>query len=201
MPRRLAAVLLFLIGFTATARASTLEVTSGSIRMIQPLFDTCGGISGDRFPLMTPCFNGPFFFPPLDGTTNAHFYIQRVMIDGVLYNGPPRGGPPFFDEPQNLQMLFVHDPIPFVTTPVVIPFAMTGTLSLLDPVTGQPVIFDLIGQGMVNCCYRYDPVVDFNFVTVEMVFTPVPEPSSLRLLVSAIAPSLVVLRLSRRRTI
>jgi hypothetical protein len=93
-------------------------------------------------------------------------------------------------------MLFLHQPIsdvPMITAP----FTMTGTLNLFDPLTNDPVVVDLIGQGTIQCCRTPDPLgSSFQLVAVEFNFEPgptsVPEPSSLSLLAGAFWPLLVV---------
>ena len=200
MVRLLGAACLVLTFFTATAGATTLEVTGGQILMWQlGLFDTCGAMSGNGFPQIIACANNPQLFPPLDGTTMTRFYVPFAPINGISYLGPPMPNPPI--PPINLTMLFVHEPIPalnMVTGPIATPFTMTGTLNVFHPTTNDPVTFDLVGHGTLNCCYRPDPLSGLPLVAVDVTFTA-PETSSFVLLSTTIVPVFFVLGRMRKR--
>lgn len=193
MKKLLLAACLVVALYAAPAHATTLQVTGGHLLMWQlGAFDTCGDISGPGFPQIITCSNVPQLFPPLDGTTLTQFYVPFATIDGIQYKGPPLGSPPI--EPINLTMLFVHEPVPglgAVTGPIDTPFTMTGVLSVFHPDTMAPVTFDLVGQGILHCCFRPDPLSGSPVVAVEFTFTPVPEASSMLLLAGAIGPLLL----------
>ena len=200
MARLLIAAVLVAVLLPAVASAATLEVSGGGLLMWQlGLFDTCGTLSGNGFPQIIACSNSPQLFPPLDGTTLTQFHVPLANINGLLYMGPPMPNPPI--PPINLRMLFVHDPIPplnEVNGPISTPFTMTGTLDLFHPVTNDPVVFDLVGHGMLNCCYRPDPLSSLPLVAVDVTFS-VPEPASVVLLGVAIAPPVFLLGVRARR--
>ena len=70
---------------------------------------------------------------------------------------------------------------------------MTGTLTVIDPATNNPVDFDLVGTGYVDVFWRPNPP-SFPFIHADYVFTPEPvsESSSLVLLLIAIGPLSVI---------
>jgi hypothetical protein len=176
---------------SVTAEATTIEVTNGRVSMFElGLFDTCFFTSGPAL-MVNICNPGSRqLMPPLGAVTMTRFAADRAIIDGVRYNGPPPIGPPPFGVlPFNLNMAFLHLPVsdgPLTT----VPFTMTGTLGLLDPVTNDPIVFDLVGRGTLRCCRQPDPTGgSFQLVAVEFDFEPGPasvaEPSSMMLLVAA----------------
>jgi len=192
MTKFLVAAALILACLPLVADAATLEVTGGGLLMWQlGLFDTCGSLSGNGFPQIIACSNTPQLFPPLDGTTFTQFHIPFATIGGITYLGPAMPNPPI--PPINMRMMFIHDPIPAlnqVQGPISTPFTMTGTLDLFHPVTNDPIVFDLVGQGLLNCCHRPDPLNGLPLVAVDVTFT-VPEPTS-GLLLGMVVPALLV---------
>jgi hypothetical protein len=217
--RNLSLVLIVLICFAAPALATTINVTNGTLGTSQfALWDTCVNIP--VFHISNNCTESAFsFFPPglADGTAATFHYVSGISIDGVWYPGPDPGGFPGSPSARNLNMHFNFEPVPDVSPTFVLgewvvpdvyskPFTMVGTLALLDPNNSSPIIFDVSGQGILD---RYWQMVPFRgdggamgitpVLTVNVTFAPVPESSSILLLVTSAVPLFLLVRHWRSR--
>jgi hypothetical protein len=73
-------------------------------------------------------------------------------------------------------------------------FAMTGDLTVLDPLTNEPVHFDVTGQGRLSTSWVdvcaggcFPDGQSQYFLVVHYDFRPVSEPTALMLLVTGVA--------------
>jgi hypothetical protein len=191
----LAAVLGMLL--TGSAEATTLVVTSGfAATGPVPFYDGPFRVSGADFTLSAIASE---FFPSIgDGTEFAGLPFADLVHQGVVY--------PECDSPlcAGSGLTFTHPVIvppaynifggevPDWTAPLT-PFAMTGDLIVPDPLTNEPVHFDLTGQGHLSTFWITESLGDcdcgppFYTLAARYNFAPVPEPPTLMLLVTGLA--------------
>jgi hypothetical protein len=208
--KRLAAVVVYFSLATAIY-ANPIQVTNGGLYTDQfALWDTC--VSIPAFHILNRCTESAFSLHPnalAQGQAITRHYVSEVTVDGIVYPGPEPGGPPFFINPTNLNMTFMFDPVPNVSPTFVAgewiipdayskPFTMVGTLSMFDPDTGEPILFDVVGQGTLDRFWRLATFTGPGGIPgvtpvfrAELTFT-VPEQSSLILLGIAFGPLLAV---------
>jgi hypothetical protein len=208
--KRLAAVVVYFSLATAIY-ANPIQVTNGVLYTDQfALWDTC--VSVPAFHILNRCTESAFSLHPnalAQGQAVTRHYVSEVTVAGVVYPGPEPGGPPFSIDPTNLNMTFMFAPVPNVSPMPVAgqliipdvysqPFTMVGTLGMFDPSTGDPIIFDVVGQGTLDRFWRLatfgSPGGTVGVTPVfraEFTFTA-PEQSSLILLGIALGPLLAL---------
>ena len=206
--RKLSILVVLLFGLSTPVLADTLQITGGgySLDGSNPFFDVSGVITGPNSKITASHNNAwsPLGLATGEGTVFVlrTFGSSGTVINDIHYSPPPPTPPPFVDLPVNLHMVLLHAPISldfpdpplWIITdgPVREAFSMTGTLKVIDPATNNPVDFDLVGTGYVDVFWR--ETQSFPFIHADYIFTPqpVPESSSLVLLLIAIGPLAVV---------
>ena len=183
---RILKALIVVLVLTTPALADSVVFTGGSAWVHWPALDPIFNITGQDTHLIgsRAVLIGVTFV----ATPPSFLLINTggpVLVNGVLYGSLSQAG----GDPLGLRMRFAHEPVPlsaFITnnaTPPGLafstPFTMTGTLTVLDLTTNDPVTFDISGEGALNVSKVSDPFSTFPFVHVDFNFgkaaTPVPE--------------------------
>src|SRR5688572_20542239 len=203
---RLTILLVLVVCFTVSAEASTLHIIGGTITANQSAPDTNVNIQieGGNRNLFGWNYYITLTLPigqPTQTTFNIAFPVGPITIDGVSYITAQQTSSEstwaLLMRLTLLEPLKINNPSPppFPGGPnQFTAFAATGTLDLLRADTNEPVTFDLIGQGQVECCWEGF----FRKTTWWFAPASVPEPSSLVLLTVGTLPILAYIR--RRRT-
>jgi len=167
------------------ADATTLEITHGTKATVIP---TAGVVDWDIINI-----GGWNWSLILSGTCcTGPSDTSSLLLDGVTYPASPPQFPGSTD--WGLQYDLMGAPSLPGEQFLNVPFAATGQITVLDPVTGAPTTFLLEGQGL-HSLFRTDPSPIFDLFgaprpcspttflcfTVDR-FTFVPEPSGLLLL-------------------
>lgn len=159
---------------TQSADAVTLEVTGGSVITEEwSTFDVFATITGEDFSA---------------DASRISAFSPSSLVTGMTSFALNTGFAPIFEfrpDDFNLRLVFTYNPLPAPVrgaATITEPFTMIGTLRRPDPATGEPVIDDLFGSGILEVSWPIPPLSSFGLLRVEFDFTPVPEPSSLLLL-------------------
>jgi len=199
---RLVKAVFVVLALTSTAWAESVIFTGGTAAAPQAgAFDMGAVLTGENTSVAG---TRPAAFPLLSLPSGNSFFSVLTftqLLNGVQYAANPQNGNDF-----NLLMGFVHDPVPasilgnsISDTPGLkfsSPFTMTGTLFVRDLSTNQDVLFNVSGQGLLNVSKVEVPLSAFPFLNVEFNFAPVPVPesSSLSLLIGAVGFLVVLVR-------